>query len=259
MRRDPASTMLVLILALTPALASAQTAAPRLYVSVNGGIQTSDNTVAQSFSVQKNLENAPIKANVDEKRGTLFDAGAVVRLIGYFGMGFALSVMNHDADTTVTASIPHPFFFDRPNDPPTVPRPRPIEGTTPSQRRETAAHIQAVFLVPGPHLDVMIYGGPSLFTVRQTLVTDVTYSESFPFDTATFTAAQTTESTSKTETGFHVGGDVSWKFTKNVGIGGMVRFARAQATLNTTNSTNNNAITVDIGGLQFGGGIRLAF
>src|SRR6185295_12014494 len=104
--------------------------------------------------------------------------------------------------------------------------------------------------------DVMLYGGPSLFTVRQTLVTDVTYSESFPFDTATFTGAQTTESTSKTEVGFHIGGDVAWKFTRNVGIGGMVRFARAEATLN---ATNNSLVTVDIGGLQFGGGIRLAF
>ena len=235
----------------TPTLAaaqlSAQTTAPRVHVSVNGGIQTSDNTLAQSFPVQKNLEDAPIKANVDENGGTLFDAGAMVRLIGYFGVGFALSVVTHDADATVTASIPHPFFFDRLRD---------IEGTASMSRRETAAHIQAVFLVPGPRLDVMVYGGPSLFTVRQTLVTDVTYSESFPFDTATFTGALTAEATSKTETGFHIGGDVAWKFTRNVGVGGMVRYARAQATLN---ATNNAPITVDVGGLQFGGGIRLAF
>jgi hypothetical protein len=235
----------------TPTLAAAQvsalTTAPRVYISVNGGVQTSDNTLAQSFPVQKNLEDAPIKANVDENGGTLFDAGAMVRLIGYFGMGFALSVVTHDADATVTASIPHPFFFNRL---------RSIEGTASMSRRETAAHIQAVFLVPGPRLDVMVYGGPSLFTLRQTLVTDVTYSESFPFDTATFTGALTAEATSKTETGFHIGGDVAWKFTRNVGVGGMVRYARAQATLN---ATNNAPITVDVGGLQFGGGIRLAF
>jgi hypothetical protein len=247
MRRDPASTVLVLTLALTPALASAQTVAPRVFVSVNGGVQTSDNTLAQSFPVQKNLEDAPITANADENGGTLFDAGAVVRLIGYFGMGFALSVVTHDADATVTASIPHPFFFNRL---------RSIEGTANMSRRETAAHIQAVFLVPGPHLDVMVYGGPSLFTLRQTLVTDVTYSETFPFDTATFTSASTAEATSKTETGFHIGGDVAWKFTRNIGVGGMIRYAHAQATLN---ATNNPPITVDVGGLQFGGGIRLAF
>jgi hypothetical protein len=230
-----------------PALASAQTTAPRVYVSVNGGIQRSDNTVSQSFSVQKNFEDAPISVDIDEKSGVLVDGGVVFRLIGPIGMGFDLSVVTHDTDAGVTASVPHPFFFRQP---------RNIEGTTPATRREVAGHIQAVYLVPGPRLDVMIFGGPSLFSVRQTLVTDVVYSESFPFDTATFSSAQTATSTSKTAIGFNAGVDVTWKFSRNVGVGGMARFARAQATLN---ATNNAAMKVDAGGLLAGGGIRLAF
>jgi len=238
--------MILTLILVAPGAAAAQTA-PRVYVSVNGGIQRSDNTVSQAFSVQKNLEDAPITVDVDEKRGVLVDGGVVIRLAGHFGIGFALSFVTNDKDANVKASIPHPFFFGRP---------RSIEGTTATTRRETAGHIQAVYLVPGRRVDVMIYGGPSLFTVRQTLVTDVTYSESFPFDTATFTGTLTAESTSKTETGFNIGGDVAWKFSRNIGVGGMVRFARAQATLN---ATNNPAMKVDIGGVQVGGGIRLAF
>ncbi len=246
--RIPHSTVLILTLGLTtPTLASAQTAAPRVYVSVNGGIQRSDNTVSQSFSVPKNLEDAPIKANADEKRGVLVDGGLMLRLAGHFGVGFALSFLTDDSDATVTASIPHPFFFSRL---------RSIEGTTAMTRRETAGHIQAVYIVPGPRLDVILSGGPSLFTLRQTLVTDVTYSESFPFDTATFTGTHSAESTSKTATGFNIGGDVTWKLSRTVGVGGMVRFARAQATLN---ATNNPALDVDVGGIQVGGGIRFAF
>jgi len=244
----PNSKFFILALALsTPTRASAQTAAPRVYVSVNAGIQRSDNTVSQSFTVQKNLEDATITTDVDEKRGVLVDGGLMLRLAGHFGVGFALSVVNNDNDATVKAGIPHPFFFNRL---------RSIEGTTPAKRRETAGHIEAAYLIPGRRVDVMVYGGPSLFTVRQTLVTDVTYSESFPFDTATYTVATTAESTSKTETGFNVGGEVTWKFSRNVGVGGMVRFARAQATLN---ATNNPAMKVDIGGVQVGGGIRFAF
>jgi hypothetical protein len=44
--------------------------------------------------------------------------------------------------------------------------------------------------------------------------------------------------------------------SRTVGVGGMVRFARAQATLN---ATNNPALDVDVGGIQVGGGIRFAF
>ena len=231
-----------------PALASAQTSdAPRVYVSINGGTQRSDNHVAQSFSVQKNFEDTPITLDVDEKRGVLFDGGFVVRLAGPIGMGFDVSLMTHDADANVTASAPHPFFFRQP---------RAISGTTNTTRRETAGHIRAVYLIPSRHVNAMIFGGPSLFSVRQTLVTDVMYSESYPYDTATFTGAQTATSTSKTAAGFHAGVDVAWKISTNVGIGGMAQFARAQATLN---AANNAPLKVDAGGLLVGGGLRLAF
>ena len=231
-----------------PALASAQTTAPRVYVSVNGGIQRSDNTVAQSFTVKdKNFEDMPVTADADAKRGVLVDGGIVVRLAGPIGMGFAASVVTHDTDANVTASVPNPLFFRQP---------RSITGTTPASRREVAGHIEAVYLVPRGRVDVMIFGGPSLFSVRQTLITDVVYSEAYPFDTATFSSSQTATSTSKTATGFNVGVDVAWKFSRTVGAGGMARFSRAQATLN---ATNNAALKVDVGGLLVGGGIRLAF
>jgi hypothetical protein len=230
-----------------PGVARAQTTDPRFYVSVNAGVQRSGNKVTQSFSVQKNLEDMPITADIDEKRGVMFDGGVVVRLAGRFGMGIAASVVTNDTDANVTASVPHPFFFAKP---------RSVAGTTPSTRRETAGHIQAVYLLPGRRLNVMIFGGPSLFSIRQTLVTDVVYSETYPYDTATFSSAQTASSTSKTAIGFHAGVDVAWMFSRSLGVGGMARFARAQATLN---ATNNPALKVDAGGLLVGGGIRLAF
>ena len=244
----PNSEFFVLTLALAvPGVARAQTTDPRFYVSVNAGVQRSGNNVTQSFSVQKNLEDMPITADIDEKRGVMFDGGVVVRLAGRFGMGFAASVVTNDTDANVTASVPHPFFFAKP---------RSVAGTTPSTRRETAGHIQAVYLLPGRRLNVMIFGGPSLFSIRQTLVTDVVYSETYPYDTATFSSAQTASSTSKTAIGFHAGVDVAWMFSRSLGVGGMARFARAQATLN---ATNNPALKVDAGGLLVGGGIRLAF
>jgi len=170
-----------------------------------------------------------------------------VRLFGPIGAGVDVSFMTHDADAAVTASVPHPFFFRQP---------RNISGATKTTRREIAGHIRGVYLIPGRRLDVMIFGGPSLFSVRQTLVTDVTYSETYPFDTATFTAAQTTNATAKLATGFHVGLDVGWKLSDNVGIGGMAQFARAKATLT---AANNAPLKVDAGGLLAGAGIRLAF
>jgi opacity protein-like surface antigen len=251
------STFLILALLLAaPGPAAAQSAAaPRVYVSVNGGMLWSDNTISQSFSVEKNFEPAPITADIDEKRGVAIDAGVVYRLAGHIGVGFAASVMNHESDANVHASIPHPFFFDRPGDPGTVPGKRDVDGTTNAKRRETAAHIEAVYLVPG-RVDFMVFGGPTLFRAKQTLVTDVTYAESFPFDTATYTGATTVDSTSDWATGFHVGADAAWKFSRNFGLGGIVRYSRAKVEFN---AANNSAIKGDVGGIVAGGGVRIAF
>jgi hypothetical protein len=230
-----------------PAAAAAQSDAQRVYAGISGGVQVSDTGLAQSFSVQKNFEAAPIEVDIDSKQGVLVDGGVVVRLAGRFGVGFALSVATAETDAEVTASVPHPLFFRQP---------RSIAGTAGVDRRDVAGHIQAAYILPGDRLQLIVAGGPSLFKVRQTLVTDVTYSESYPFDTATFSSAVTTDATSDLKVGFHAGVDVTWKFSRHVGIGGVARFSRAQVTLDVA---NNPSIEVDAGGFQAGGGLRFTF
>jgi hypothetical protein len=57
-------------------------------------------------------------------------------------------------------------------------------------------------------------------------------------------------------TGFNAGADLRWMFSRNVGLGGMVRFIRGSVDLETE---NNRRILVRAGGLQAGGGIRIGF
>jgi Outer membrane protein beta-barrel domain len=250
------STFLILLLAAPGRVAAQSANAPRVYISVNGGIQRNDNSIDQSFSVAKNFEPAPITAGIDAKSGIAFDAGVVYRLAGHFGIGLAGSFVNHEDDAEVQGSIPHPFFFDRPSDPSTLPGRRAIEGTTNAKRRETAMHIAAAWLMPGDRLDLIFLGGPTLFRAEQTLVTDVTYSESYPFDTAAFTGAMTVDATSDWTIGFHVGADVAWKFSRSFGVGGLVRLSRAEADFN---AANNPAIEADVGGIVVAAGVRIAF
>ena len=76
-------------------------------------------------------------------------------------------------------------------------------------RRELAVHTDVSWVVPvGRRAQVAIFGGPSFFQVRQRLVTDVTVSSTYPFDTATFVSA-TTADASRSQVGFNVGVDVT--------------------------------------------------
>ena len=59
------------------------------------------------------------------------------------------------------------------------------------KRTETAVHVQAVYLVnPGGKLRMAFSGGPTFFNLEQDLVTEVTVTEAYPYDTVTFAAAE---------------------------------------------------------------------
>ena len=101
---------------------------------------------------------------------------------------------------------------------------------------------------------VTIFGGPSFLSVEQDIVNDFDFSESYPYDTATFTRAIAT-SQSESAVGVNVGGDVAYFFTPNVGVGGTAQYSGATVEMTTPSGTAD----VKAGGLQVGGGIRLRF
>ena len=122
-------------------------------------------------------------------------------------------------------------------------------------RDETGIHIQAQYhLAPFSGVYVVLAGGPSVLDIRQSIVTDVNFTEEFPFDTATYVGVDSQRVTG-TKTGFNVGADVRWMFARHVGVGGLVRYSHATVDLTSSGRT----ISVDAGGMQVGGGIRLAF
>jgi hypothetical protein len=100
-----------------------------------------------------------------------------------------------------------------------------------------------------------IFGGPSYFWVTREFVKEVQFSQSFPFDTATFTGV-VVENASANQLGWHAGADVTWLFTREVGIGGLVRYTQASVDFSTP---AGGSVSVDAGGLQIGAGLRVRF
>ena len=86
-------------------------------------------------------------------------------------------------------------------------------------------------------------------------MTEVTITETFPYDTATFASAQKSREKGSA-TAFNVGADVMWMLNRTLGVGGLVRFSRASVDLD---APGNRTISVDAGGVYAGGGIRLLF
>jgi hypothetical protein len=101
----------------------------------------------------------------------------------------------------------------------------------------------------------VFFAGPSVLNVEQTFATDVQYSQTYPYDTAAFTGAITRRS-SKSGSGFNAGADIFWMFERRVGAGALAQFSRARV---REDAGNNHTVSVDAGGAQVAGGIRLVF
>jgi hypothetical protein len=245
-----AMTVITAWLLAAPSLALAQsTSKPtRFTIGVSGGVQQAAEDVSDHFSFPKNVETELVDVKYSMKPSALLDLAAGYRLWKDLGVGVAVSVTSGKSDTDVTASVPHPFFFNQP---------RTITGTENDiSHSETGVHLQLQYIVPtNGRLHFTLEGGPSWLNVDHEVVTDVTVTESYPYDTAAFggVVAKTTKASAL---GFNAGIDVTWLFAESVGLGGIVRYTRADIDLT---AVQGRTLTMKAGGLQGGVGIRVLF
>jgi Outer membrane protein beta-barrel domain len=222
----------------------------RFRISVNGGVQLSSLSFDTSATKVVYIENGVIATSYRIGRGVDIDGGLSVRLVGGFGVGVAVSSATSKRDADVSAAIPNPFFFKMP---------RTITGVAPGQQRsELVTHVHGLYtLHPARSVDVALSAGPSFFHVRQDVVTDVSFVDTYPFDAPVFTAATSPRVTATDAVGFNAGADVGMRLARHAGLGASVRFSKASLSLTMPNSTNT--VSMDVGGTQIAGGVRFWF
>jgi hypothetical protein len=229
-----------------PATAQRSVINEKVFFSAGVLFQVNSNDFTDSATVRRNAENGRLETAYDVGGGLAFDVSGSYLVWKQLAIGVGLTLFSASTTTEINAQVPHPFFFNQP---------RTVTGEFDGDRSETAVHIQAKWLVPvGPKMLVTIFGGPSFFSVEQDIVNDFEFSESYPYDTATFTRA-IAASQSESAIGVNVGGDVAYFFTPNVGVGGTAQYSGATVEMTTPSGTAD----VKAGGLQVGGGIRLRF
>jgi hypothetical protein len=245
MKLSVAMTLLLLLAA--SARVDAQTiVSERVFISLNGLYQVTSHDFDDSATIRVNAENGRLDTDYDVGGAPAFDVSGGVVVWRNLAVGVGLTRVSTSTLTMIDAQVPHPFFFNQP---------RSVTGEFEGDRSELAVHIQAKWLVPvSDRLIVTVFGGPSFFQVEQSIVDDFDYTESYPFDTATFSRAIVDEQSESTM-GFNVGGDVAYFFSNQVGVGGIVQYSDATVEMALPAGTAD----VKAGGLQVGGGLRLRF
>lgn len=228
------------------ATAAAQT--PKVTISAGAALQPTTGSFTDITTFPYLAETARLEGLYDVGNGVAFDIGGGVRVWRRLSVGAGVTRVMRKAGNETTGRFPHPFFFNMDR-----------TGTSSADsldRTETGVHVSAGWqVVDASRLSVNVFGGPSFFTFKQAVIDDVVVNQSYPYDTIDMSLVQGTIDDSTP--GFHAGADVGWFFTKNFGIGGLLRFTGG--TKKNVRIGEGEPFDLKVGGLQSGGGIRLRF
>lgn len=235
--------------------AAAQSDESRFFLSVSGAFEPGSQTYQDDSTFTLYEETGKIGVGSDSSSGAVLDFGVGARVAGNFLVAASFHRTSSLSEATVTGQAPHPIFFDRP---------RTFSATVPDMKRtEQGLHLSLGYRIPlGDKLDLQVTAGPSQFRFSQEVVTLPAAPRLAVTETsnlATVTPNLETVRRKKNAWGGHVGGDLSYAVYQNdttsFRLGAYVRYAEAASDFQVV----NNTVSTKIGGIQFGGGLRVRF
>jgi hypothetical protein len=238
------------ILASRPAWAQGQ---EKGWLDVNfGAASAAESEYSSGYSVSKFLETATFDATYSFPRGGSFDVGGGYMFAPRVGIGVTLGGTAHEDPAALAIRIPHPLAFNAHASDIDV-----TDGVL--QRSEGSFHISAMIMAASsPRVRLRVFGGPSFFRAEQDVVSFIGYDQVFQIFGTGNAVDITTYDTKKSDGsgwGAHGGFDVSFFFNRIVGVGGLVRISRGSVDLDDYSGVSH----VKVGGVQYGGGLRLRF
>jgi hypothetical protein len=220
---------------------------PRYFFGIGGGGQSSSRAFADNVVFPLYDENGQYHARYSTSRASALDAMVGVRLTPRLVLAVAFWRSTSLPDAAIGASVPHPFSYNTA---------RSTTADLVVSRMENDGHLQLTWLMPVTRrIDVSIFGGPSLFHLRQDMVSGLSFRETYPYDTVAIAGFESARR-SKTGIGANAGVDVTVMVWRNIGVGASARYARGSLTLS---AVNGGTISVQVGGAQVSGGLRLRF
>ena len=214
------------------------------YASLNGTMQRDSTAFSTTSTFRQGSETGTIATSYGGVESSVADFGLGQRVGSIVGVGVAATFSSQITDASVTATVPRVLS---PNNPFTV------SGVASQIRRqELGVHIQVSAGIPrDQRVQVAVFGGPSLFRVKQGLVTAINANQA----TGTFGNATVVES-SKNRVGANAGIDASVVLWRALGVGVIVRYSQAMIPFKPAEGVD---VTIEPGGLQIGGGLRFRF
>ena len=219
-----------------------------LAIQFNGAYQSGGQEFGERVTFTVYDEQARFEGAHVRDAAWSFDVGASLTVWRQLAVGATFTQFTHTDLAVVTGRVPHPFFTNQF-------RLAPAEVLR-FEHRERMTHLQILWTQPAwNRIDVTVSAGPSFVNVTQGVVTGIDLSEvASPYTTIRVDAVTAGEQVVNKVTG-HVGVDATYMITPQIGAGLFLRFVGGAADLPTLGGD----VSVDVGGVQTGVGIRVRF
>jgi len=211
------------------------------YGSINFGGQFPSHTLtAETTAEIYPPDLAHFVSSQDVGGGFFFDVSGGYKIWRNLLVGLGYTHVSSEDTLAVQASIPDPLLTDSPRAVTTS-----FSGAKHSQN---SLHLMGTWMVPfTDKVDFGIQFGPTIFFVSQDLPQNITVTEPAP------TLSGTLTSDDKTTVGFHLGVDALYAITPRYSAGVLLRYSWGSVDFGDSNES------LTLGGLQFGGGLRVRF
>jgi len=220
---------------------------PKIKFDLDGAFGATSFDFRETRPLREFAEDGIINTSYKAKTAPGFEVGLQYRFYRGLGLGAAISRVNRDEEGSFEAELPHPLFFNRD---------RRVSGDlTGFSYKETAVHVDLVYVGTSGSLDFNLFAGPSFIKVESDLLDQLQYSQAYPYDTVTVTGTPARAFTDN-PVGFNAGMSLDYRFGQRLGLGAKVRFSRAKASLQPA---SGQKVDLDAGGLQVGLGARVFF
>ncbi len=245
--RTTAAAVAICLLALAgPAATQAADPDTHFTVFVEGHYVAQGRSLSGQRTFTEFAEQGTIDTRTEVAKGPGFGGGVQYDFGESLGVAAFVTTVSRDADITYDARLPHPLYLNRP---------RSASGTASGSIKETAGHLDLVFhRNVGDRTGIRLYAGGSYwFDVSADLVSGVSYTHAYPYDTVTVTGAQVASSSGK-GFGFNGGAGLEFRLTDAFGLGLDARYSQASIEVGDT-----SPVKIDVGGFVGALSLRLHF
>src|SRR5512140_3075210 len=176
--------------------------APRVRVVLNGIGCFTNPSFGDTRQYAEFAETTSVSTSYATKTAFGPDVAVQLSLVGGLGVLAGYSFASRSESGSFDASRPHPLYLNRP---------RTLSGElTGYDYREGALHLDLAYGGGSGRLDWSLFAGASLFRVEADLLSQLAFTDPYPYDELTLAAAPATR-VKATPTGFNVGGRLDYR------------------------------------------------